>query len=128
MNTIAIIGSRDWPSQKSQVIVHYVNELPSNSVVVVGGWWVKNRNADMVEPTRGVDRIAADAARKRGLQVVVVPADFDRYNRQAGLRRNPVIIDLGGKVAAFWNGNSRGTAHGIEYAQGKGIPIEIYKP
>src|SRR5688572_19917446 len=118
MDAVAIIGSREWP--RPDRVIDYVNLLPPNTVVITGGWW---RNG-VIEPTRGVDRIAATAAQARGLTVVVVAADYGRYQKQAGMRRNPVTVGLAKRVVAFWDGKSPGTKNSIDHADRLGIPVE----
>jgi hypothetical protein len=126
MDIIAIVGSREWP--RPQRIIDFVNALPASTVVVTGAWWALSHKDVIVRPTRGTDVIAATAARARGLQVILVPADFDKFGQSAGPRRNPVIIEIASRVAAFWDQHSRGTKNAIDHAQRLGKPIEIIKP
>lgn len=88
-------------------------DLPPSSTVVHGA-------------ARGVDRIAGQEAEKLGLLVEAHPADWDRFGKSAGYRRNAEMIALGADlVLAFWDGKSRGTQHTIELARGAGIPVEV---
>lgn len=99
---IAIVGSRDYPDPDH--IIEYVDGLPAGTVVVSGA-------------ARGVDRIAAAAARTRGLEVVEYPADWQTYGKRAGMLRNSDIVDNADWVVAFWDGQSKGTKHTIQLAQ-----------
>lgn len=124
MARIAVIGSRDYPDMDK--VGKAIAALPANTVIVTGGWW--DGNTMRINPTRGVDRAAAEAGRACGLTVVLVAADWARYRKQAGFRRNPVILDCSDSILAFWDGESRGTKHGIDYAKKKHMTIEIILP
>lgn len=109
MNSIAIVGSRAYP--REDLVRAYVRRLPLGTVVVTGGWWVKG----VLEPTRGVDRWAAEEARDAGLFVVLV-AGSPAMGKGAGFRRNPIVVEMAGKVVAFWDESSRGTEATIRIA------------
>jgi len=102
---IAIVGSRDYLNLDA--VWRFVDSLPTNSVVISGG-------------ARGVDRVAAKAARRRGLVVVEYLADWNRYGRGAGMRRNYEIVRDCNVLATFWDGFSRGTSHAIDVARQQG--------
>ena len=124
MARIAVIGSRDYPDMDR--VREVVGKLAPTNVVITGGWWVENH--DYVSPTRGVDRVAAAAAVRAGCTVVLVAADWNKYKKAAGFRRNPTIIDLADIVFIFWDGESRGTKHGIDYVQKIGKDYDLYQP
>ncbi|EPZ47608.1 SLOG family protein [Alicyclobacillus acidoterrestris] len=110
---IAIVGSRNYPNQDD--IFWYINSLPIEDVVVSGG-------------ARGVDSYAETFARQRGMTVKVFHADWDKYGKSAGYRRNVDIVNYADKVVAFWDGKSKGTKHTIDIARKCGKPVDIYKP
>ena len=110
---VAIVGSRDYPHPEH--VWSYVATLPADTLVVSGG-------------ARGVDAWAAAAATRHGLQVKVYPADWERYGKSAGYRRNASIISAADRVVAFWTGTSPGTAHSIRLARQQGKPVEIHTP
>jgi predicted Rossmann fold nucleotide-binding protein DprA/Smf involved in DNA uptake len=95
-------------------VSEYVALLPANSVVVSGN-------------ARGVDRTAEEAARERGLKVISLPAQWDKYGKSAGFRRNADIVKLADRVIAFWDGVSKGTLHTINLAKAQGKPVEIVR-
>lgn len=109
---IAIVGSRDFPHLEQ--VIAYVNALPLGTRVISGG-------------ARGVDKAAEQAALKRyDLEVEIFPADWQRYGKSAGYRRNADIVAAADKVVAFWDGKSSGTKHTVSLARKAGKPVEIY--
>lgn len=109
---IAIVGSRNWP--RPEQVRSVINDLlPDNITVVSGG-------------ARGVDTWAEEAARARGLKVVIYPAYWDRFGRSAGYIRNEDIVANCDEVIAFWDQHSRGTKHTIDIARRDGKPVHIF--
>lgn len=91
-----------------------VSSLPPDAVIVSGGCPV------------GVDRMARNAARESGRPLVEHLADWKRYGRSAGFRRNPTVVADVDKVHAWWDGKSRGTKHTIDIATKAGKPVEVH--
>lgn len=107
---IAIVGSRGY--MRLDVVRDYISKLPEDTVIVSGG-------------ARGVDTAAEDAARARGLQTLIFPAEWSKYGKSAGFKRNQLIVDASQKLVAFWDGSSRGTKSSIDLAYKKGIEVEV---
>jgi hypothetical protein len=77
---------------------------------------------------RGADAIAAAyAARTPGYQIEAHPADWHRYGRAAGYRRNAEMIALGADgCAAFIRGRSPGSTSMVRLASAAGIPVWLH--
>ena len=61
-----------------------------------------------------------------GFTVENHPADWDRYGRGAGPKRNDKMAKLGAqKCIAFWDGISSGTKDMTDRAQLNNIPVEV---
>jgi hypothetical protein len=77
---------------------------------------------------RGADAIAAAyAARTPGYQAEAHPADWRRYGRAAGYRRNAEMIALGADgCAAFIRGGSPGSTSAVRLARRAGIPVWLH--
>lgn len=110
---IAIVGSRDFPNLDQ--VREYVRSLPRDTIIVSGG-------------ARGVDTAAEYEANVQAMQTMIFPADWERYGKSAGYKRNISIVAYADEVVAFWDGKSRGTMHTVEIAREKGIPVKIYGP
>lgn len=76
---------------------------------------------------RGADTLGARYARERGIQVLEFPADWERLGRRAGMVRNLQMLEAANAVVAFWDGQSRGTAHTINEAKKKGLPLRVVR-
>lgn len=76
---------------------------------------------------RGADRMAGDWAIKHGMKVEVYPANWDVHGKAAGFIRNKEMVEVADRVIAFWDGQSKGTAHTIELAQSRNIPVYVVK-
>lgn len=74
---------------------------------------------------RGADRIGEWWAMCHGFEVDKHPADWDVYGKRAGYMRNVEMVDSCDGVVAFWDGESKGTKHTIEYAKQKGVPCIV---
>lgn len=119
MMRLLVCGSRDYPLPG--LVASRVSGYPAGTVLIVGG-------------ARGPDRIAENVGRASGLDVQVFRAEWDRYGRAAGYRRNMDMAselqagepDAERLVIAFHDGRSRGTANMIEIARARGLPVELW--
>ena len=74
---------------------------------------------------RGADSLAERFANKHGLEKLIFEADWNKYGKSAGYRRNVTIVEHADLVIAFWDGKSKGTKHTIDIAEKKGVPSSI---
>ena len=110
---VAVIGSRKFPDL--DLVSAFVKDLPPGTMVVSGG-------------APGVDAAAEFAARLAHLPTLTFRADWDRFGKSAGMRRNADIIANADKVAAFWDGESKGTLNAINLAKSNRKPLVIVYP
>lgn len=73
----------------------------------------------------GVDRLAAEVAKEKGLTLVEFLPQYDRYGRAAPIVRNAQIVDYADRVIAFWDGKSKGTQSVIVYAKKVGKECKV---
>ena len=74
---------------------------------------------------RGADRLGEQYAKERGYQVQPFSADWEKNGRAAGYMRNADMANYSDALIAFWDGKSRGTAHMINTAKKKRLPVRI---
>ena len=115
---LLVTGSRTWdyPRTIGQVLAVILARHPEGVVLVHGAC------------PCGADAIAAAyAARTSGYQIEAHPADWRRYGRAAGHRRNAEMITLGADgCVAFIRAASPGSTATVRLAQAAGIPIWLH--
>lgn len=102
MIRVAVVGSRDFPSQ--YIVERFVYELPPDVVIVSGG-------------ARGVDTWAEQTAKHHGRTVDIYIPNWSAHGKSAGFIRNNTIVRNCDIVVAFWYNNSKGTKHTIQLAK-----------
>ena len=75
---------------------------------------------------RGADLTAYKLFREVGLPVEAYPADWDQYGKQAGFIRNTQMAGVADMLIAFWDGQSRGTAHMIDTARKHKLNVLVF--
>lgn len=73
----------------------------------------------------GADCLGEIYALENNLEILSYPADWDKFGKKAGVKRNAEMINDADALIAFWNGNSRGTKYMIDIATKKGKMIRI---
>ena len=74
---------------------------------------------------KGVDTLAEEFARERGIPTLTVKPAYERYGRAAPIRRDEEMVDMADAVLVIWDGVSRGSRHTAEYAKRKGKPVTV---
>lgn len=115
---VIVCGSRRWHDRQAVADRLYTLTLEcddgADNLVIVHG------NA------QGADRLADEEAGKAGLLTEAHPARWELHGKRAGLLRNEEMALLGADLCiAFWDGRSTGTAHMLDEARKRGIPVEI---
>tara|TARA_R110000824_G_scaffold14005_2_gene60249 strand:- start:421 stop:777 length:357 start_codon:yes stop_codon:yes gene_type:complete len=110
-NKYAIIGGRDFNNYQSIKNVMAFQEAVN--LIISGG-------------ARGADSLAERFAKENGIPFKLFPANWDRYGKSAGYKRNVQIIHACDVVVAFWDGHSKGTKHSIDIAKSLNKPLQVY--
>lgn len=97
---VAIIGSRGF---NDYALLEKVLDQLTITLILSGG-------------AKGADLLAENYASSHNIETLIFKPDYKLYNRSAPLKRNFKIIDACDYVIAFWDGQSRGTKHAIDYA------------
>lgn len=112
---VLICGDRNWTDWEA--IERYVATLPDDAVIIEG-------------EARGADRMARQAAMRRGLKVERYPALWAKYGRAAGPVRNRQMLVEGDPdlVVAFHTNiaESKGTANMVSQAERAGLPTIVH--
>jgi hypothetical protein len=116
--SIAVIGSRTFTDYQTleSVMLDVLKEKGANprEVTIVSGG------------AKGADSLARDFAQKHGAQCMEFLPDWEKHGKSAGVLRNADIVKNSDFVLAFWDGQSRGTRHSLEFARKNGIPYYAY--
>lgn len=111
---VIVCGGRAYADKEA--ITAELSMLPPGTVVVHGG-------------APGADTIAGEVAKALGLVVEAHPADWRRWGRGAGPRRNAEMLSLGADLMlAFPGGSAAGYVRGqreartVERSWGRSVP------
>lgn len=75
---------------------------------------------------QGVDFIGEAWGHDSGLVVRRFPADWNKWGKAAGFRRNAEMAKQADALIAVWDGKSKGTKHMIDHAIGEGLIVYIH--
>lgn len=75
----------------------------------------------------GADRLGERYAKEKGYTITQFPAQWDKFGKSAGYKRNQQMADYADCLIAFWDGKSRGTKHMIDIAKSKGLTISVFQ-
>jgi hypothetical protein len=74
---------------------------------------------------KGADQLGERYAKERGYTIHKFPADWDKYGRSAGYKRNAQMAEFGTHLIAFWDGISKGTQMMIDLSKQKGLKVKV---
>ncbi len=73
----------------------------------------------------GADKLGEKYASEKGYPIKQFPADWDKYGKSAGYKRNEEMAKYADALIAFWDGKSRGTKHMINLAKRYELKVKI---
>lgn len=87
---------------------------------------LSNLNIDCVITglARGADLLGKKWAELNNKKILEFPAEWDKYGKSAGYKRNAQMLKEADFLIAFWDGKSKGTKNMIDIAANK-IEIRI---
>lgn len=91
--------------------------------------WIIDWNEEIVSGgAPGADTLAVRYATEADIPFKVFPADWKKYGRSAGPRRNRQMAEYADAAIVFWDGKSRGTQNMIQQMRelGKAVEVVIY--
>jgi len=107
---VAVVGSRNCQGFCADSIIAY---LPKECDTIISGGAL------------GVDSFAQLVAKKLNLQFECILPNYEKDGKNAPLFRNQEIVRRADMVLAFWDFQSRGTAHTIAYCIEMGVPVRV---
>jgi len=75
----------------------------------------------------GVDSLGEKYAKSNNIPLIIFPADWNKFGKQAGYLRNVQMADYAEALIAIWDGQSKGTKMMIDIANKKGLKVYIYR-
>jgi len=113
---ILVAGSRNFVDAETLAKILTEN-VGTEDIIVEGG-------------AKGVDGMARQWAEARDINVVEIKADWEKYGRAAGPKRNDemtkFIAERGGKALFIWDGESKGTKQCISSAIKRNIRTRVW--
>lgn len=109
---VAFVGSQQFSNMP--LVVKAVALLDFDDLFVSGGG-------------PGVDTVAENAAKARQIARLIIPAQWTRHSKRAGILRNPKIVASCHCLLAFWDGTSPGTKNSISHAIRQDKPLFIIR-
>ena len=113
---VVIAGSRGFSNYKllKETCNNVLKEKrKTHNIVVISG------NA------KGADKAGEKYAVDEDFDLEIFPADWKKFGKSAGFRRNEQMAEVADGLIAFWDGKSHGTKHMIDIAKEKGIETRV---
>ena len=74
---------------------------------------------------RGADTLGEKYAQDEGFDLEIYPAQWKKFGKAAGFRRNEQMAEVADALIAFWNGESHGTKHMIDIMNEKNLLVKV---
>ena len=113
---VIIAGSRsfnDYELLREQCLSILQEKMRTHRVIIVSGH------------ARGADSLGERFAKEFRLPFELHPAKWRLLGRAAGMVRNAEMAKCSDALIAFWNGESSGTRHMINFARKRGLEISV---
>lgn len=114
MKKIIIAGSRGFNNYEflcNVVDAIIVDNYVDDKIVIISGG------------ARGADKLGEKYANEKEYELLVFPAEWDKFGKRAGYVRNEQMALNADVLVAFWDGTSRGTKHMIDLAKKNGLEV-----
>jgi hypothetical protein len=73
----------------------------------------------------GVDQLGERWAKARDIPIAKFPAQWNRYGRGAGYKRNEEMAQFADALLAVYDGTSKGTQHMIDIARERKLKVKV---
>ena len=112
-----IAGSRsfnDYGLLREHCLSILHDKMKTHRVIIVSGH------------ARGADSLGEKFANEFCLPFELHPAKWRLLGKAAGMVRNAEMAKCSDELIAFWDGESRGTRHMINFARKRGLDISVF--
>ena len=113
---VIIAGSRsfnDYVLLREQCLSILQEKMRTHRVIIVSGH------------ARGADSLGERFANEFRLPFELHPAKWRLLGKAAGMVRNAEMAKCSDALIAFWDGESRGTRHMINFARKRGLEVSV---
>ena len=113
---VVIAGCRDYNNyEEAKIFIDYcISDIRKDyTVIIVSGG------------AQGADALGERYARENNFKIERYIAEWDKYGKSAGPKRNKKMAEISDFVICFWDEKSRGTKSMIEYSKKCDKPIKI---
>lgn len=113
---VIIAGSRGFSNYKllkEQCNKFLREKRKTSNIIVVSGH------------ARGADTLGEKYAQDEGFALEIYPAQWKKFGKRAGYRRNEQMAEVADALIAFWDGSSKGTKHMIDIMNEKNLLVRV---
>lgn len=113
---VIIAGSRSFSNYRllhEQCNKYLREKRKTHNIIIVSGH------------ARGTDLLGEKYAHDEGFALEIYPADWNKFGKRAGFRRNEQMAEVADALIAFWDGKSHGTKHMIDIMAEKKLQVKI---
>ena len=113
---VIIAGSRGFSNYKllhEQCNKFLREKRKTHNIIIISGG------------ARGADKLGEKYSQDEGFALEVFKANWDKYGKSAGFRRNEQMGEVADALIAFWDGKSHGTKHMIDIMNNKNLEVRV---
>ncbi|CAM1347852.1 DUF2493 domain-containing protein [Tenacibaculum sp. HL-MS23] len=87
----------------------------------------KQKNIEIISGAhyKGADKLGEKYASEKNINIIKFPADWIKYGKAAGPKRNKQMAIYADALIAFWDGKSKGTKNIIQLAKQRQLKTRI---
>lgn len=125
MFKVIIAGGRDFEASSEDL--YKIDKLLSKYSAPKGEVPMFKGLIMVTGTAKGADQIPYYYNSWHGVPIKEFPAEWDKYGKSAGYRRNVEMAEYADALIAFWDGKSKGTKHMIDIAKSKGLEVRVVR-
>jgi len=113
---VIIAGSRGFSNYRllhEQCNKYLREKRKTHNIIIVSGH------------ARGADLLGEKYCEDEGFTLEIYPADWKKFGKRAGFRRNEQMAEVADALIAFWDGKSHGTKHMIDIMNEKNLQVKV---